>query len=127
MDDYKARWEQVYDTKAVDDVSWYQEHPELSLALIQGTGVAPDASIIDIGAGASLLADHLITAGFGDMSKTALGIAHSRLNPTDANLTRLVGDITFAPWELNSVSCIATVENWSLMLSYAHRQYDRSP
>lgn len=106
MDDYKARWEQVYDTKAVDDVSWYQEHPELSLALIQGTGVAPEASIIDIGAGTSLLADHLIAAGFRDItlldiSKIALEITDARLKPTNANLTCLVGDITSIPLALH--------------------------
>lgn len=57
--DTKVQWSQVYRTKASDDVSWYQAHPELSLAFIQATQVALNASIIDVGAGASTLVDDL--------------------------------------------------------------------
>lgn len=99
MLDSQAHWAKVYATKAADDVSWYQEHPELSLALIQGTSVAPDAAIIDVGAGASTLVDHLVTAGYTDItlldiSSASLEIARARLGAAQANLTWLAADIT---------------------------------
>lgn len=49
-------------------MSWYQARPDLSLDLIADSGVARDAAIIDVGGGASTLVDHLITAGYSDLS-----------------------------------------------------------
>jgi len=106
MDDYdcKAHWAQVYATKAANKVSWYQEHPELSLAFIRSTGVAANGSIIDVGAGASTLVDHLITAGYTDItlldiSEAALAVARTRIETRIAKVTWLVGDITTIPLE----------------------------
>ena len=47
----KDHWEQVYSTKAVGEVSWFQEHADLSLKLIGSAGVHLTASIIDVGGG----------------------------------------------------------------------------
>ena len=44
----KSHWSNVYKNKIPTDVSWYQEHPRLSLEFIQNTGVGVDAHIIDI-------------------------------------------------------------------------------
>jgi hypothetical protein len=60
----QAHWENVYRTKGERDVSWFQESPAISLDLIHATGVKPDASIIDIGGGASRLVDALLDEGF---------------------------------------------------------------
>src|SRR5271167_997000 len=49
----------VYLTKGEQDVSWFQQSPRISLDLIHATGVTTDASIIDIGGGASRLVDLL--------------------------------------------------------------------
>lgn len=97
--DAKAHWTQVYQTKAVNDVSWYQEHPEQSLAFIRSTGIAPDAAIIDVGAGASTLVDDLIANGYRDItlldiSEPALDVVRSRLGETPAHISYLAGDIT---------------------------------
>lgn len=99
MDDYQAHWVKIYETKAADDVSWYQAHPELSLAFIQSTGITADASIIDVGAGASTLVDHLIAAGYDDItlldiSNAALEIVRARVGAMAAHLAWLIGDIT---------------------------------
>lgn len=80
----KDHWENVYSTKATDEVSWFQEHPELSLKLIRDSGVPLTASIIDVGGGASTLVDDLLANDYAsvavlDLSGAALATAKVRL------------------------------------------------
>jgi 2-polyprenyl-3-methyl-5-hydroxy-6-metoxy-1,4-benzoquinol methylase len=80
----KDHWEQVYSTKAIDEVSWFQEHAALSLKLIRDARVPPSASIIDVGGGASTLVDDLLANGYLhvtvlDLSAAALAAAKARL------------------------------------------------
>lgn len=97
----QAHWEHVYETKAGNELSWYQKIPEISLALIRAAGIAPGAEIIDIGGGESRLADALLDAGFHptvlDISGTALAAAKARLGPRSAKVTWIVADVT--AWE----------------------------
>ena len=60
----QAHWERVYETRAGNELSWYQKIPVISLALIRAAGVEPGAAIIDIGGGESRLVDALLDAGF---------------------------------------------------------------
>ena len=60
----QALWQNVYQTKGKRDVSWFQESPAISLDLVRATGVSTNASIIDIGGGASRLVDALVVEGF---------------------------------------------------------------
>ena len=71
----KDHWEKVYTTKSTDAVSWFQEHAENSLRLIQETGVGLDAAIIDIGGGASTLVDDLLAKGYSNLSVLDLSAA----------------------------------------------------
>lgn len=73
----QSHWENVYRTKGERDVSWFQETPTISLDLIRATGVGIDASIIDIGGGASRLADALLADGF--RSVTVLDVCEKAL------------------------------------------------
>ena len=41
----RAHWENVYNTKAEDVVSWFQESPTMSLDLIRAAGVGSNVSI----------------------------------------------------------------------------------
>lgn len=80
----KEHWEKVYSTKAVDEVSWFQEHAELSLKLIKNADIPRAASIIDVGGGASTLVDDLLANGYEnitvlDLSAAALAKAKARL------------------------------------------------
>jgi 2-polyprenyl-3-methyl-5-hydroxy-6-metoxy-1,4-benzoquinol methylase len=80
----KGHWEKVYEQKTEKQVSWYRPHLELSLDLIQMTGLKKDAYIIDVGGGASTLVDDLLERGYTnvtvlDLSKTALDRAKGRL------------------------------------------------
>lgn len=85
------------------DVSWYQEVPTRSLAWIQA--VAPDRAteIIDVGAGASFLVDHLLEAGYRrvavlDLAPRALASVKERLGDRAAAVEWFVGDVTgFVP------------------------------
>ncbi|MDO8909437.1 MAG: class I SAM-dependent methyltransferase [Pseudohongiella sp.] len=80
----KEHWEQVYSTNAVDEVSWFQDHAELSMKIIRDNKVAKTARIIDVGGGASTFADDLLDDGYQaltvlDLSAAALEKARSRL------------------------------------------------
>ena len=95
----KAHWEQVYAGKAVNQVSWFQAHPEYSLRLIHATGLDRDAAIIDVGGGASTLVDDLLADGYRDLtvldlSGTALASARARLGEPAAAVHWIEADIT---------------------------------
>ena len=95
----QAHWENVYTSKGENEVSWFQESPAPSLALIAGIRVVPASAIIDIGGGASRLVDHLIEQGFLDvtvldLSAAALEAAKARLGERASRAHWLVADAT---------------------------------
>jgi SAM-dependent methyltransferase len=95
----KEHWERVYQTKPTTQVSWFQEKAERSLRLIRETGVGPDAAILDVGGGASVLVDDLLAAGYRnvtvlDLSAAALEAARKRLGPAAGQVRWLEADIT---------------------------------
>ncbi len=94
-------WNKVYETKASDNVSWFQEHAEQSLRLIRATGVPTSASIIDVGGGASTLVDDLLLNGYTslsvlDLSAKALAAARQRLGARANEVEWITADITHA-------------------------------
>ena len=95
----KSHGENVYTTKAYDEVSWYREHLDTSLKMILGTGVSHDAAVIDVGGGSATLVDDLIDQGFVDVtvldiSGQALDVAKKRLGPRSSNVEWIEGDVT---------------------------------
>lgn len=95
----KEHWEQVYVTKSTDTVSWFQEHAARSLEIIRATGVGRDAGIIDVGGGASTLADDLLAEGYSDLtvldlSHAALDAARKRLGDKASQVRWIEADIT---------------------------------
>ncbi len=98
----KAHWENVYSTKGEREVSWYQESPAPSLELIALARLSADASIIDIGGGASRLVDALVDRNVGqitvlDLSAAALDAAKQRLGNKAAKVRWEIADVT--KWE----------------------------
>ena len=82
--DAKEHWENIYQTKEPNEVSWHQEKPTTSLRLITETNLDKNARIIDVGAGDSMLVDNLLALGFRnitvlDVSSMALNRAKKRL------------------------------------------------
>lgn len=94
----KNHWEKVYSSKAVDAVSWFQPHAALSLDLIQSTGAARNAGIIDVGGGASTLVDDLVADRYTDLtvldlSGAALHAARQRLGADEHRVRWIEADI----------------------------------
>jgi ubiquinone/menaquinone biosynthesis C-methylase UbiE len=95
----KNHWDNVYRTKKSDDVSWFQPHAFTSLDLIKKLEGNTDAHIIDVGGGASMLVDDLISLGYSnlkvlDISSTALEVAKSRLEGKSKFVEWIVDDVT---------------------------------
>ncbi|MFD2890462.1 class I SAM-dependent methyltransferase [Flavobacterium chuncheonense] len=104
-----AHWENVFATKAENEVSWFQEKPETSIQLVQSCRVAKDAKIIDIGGGDSYLIDSLLDQGYTnlyllDISNNAINRAKKRLGDKAENVTFIVSDsLNFTSSELFDV------------------------
>lgn len=104
MSDTRQHWDQVYDSKSADAVSWYQARPDTSLAFIADSQLPLDAPLLDVGGGVSTLVDHLLALGHTDVSvldlaDRALSQSQARLGDAEARRAHwLVGDVTrFAP------------------------------
>jgi SAM-dependent methyltransferase len=101
----QAHWEKVYQTKSPEEISWTQKVPQTSLDLIDSFNLPKNAKIIDIGGGDSTLVDHLLQAGFTnltvlDISEAALQKAKIRLGDKGVSVKWVVSDITeFEPEE----------------------------
>lgn len=95
--DRKAHWERVYETKAATEVSWFQTQADVSRELIESAAPDRGAAIIDVGGGASVLVDDLLTAGYArltvlDISRAALDQARARLGARADTVTWLNDD-----------------------------------
>ena len=66
--DNKQHWENIYQKKEIDGVSWYQKIPQESLQLIKKYSISNSDKIIDIGCGKSFLADFLLELNYNDIS-----------------------------------------------------------
>ncbi|WP_265429037.1 class I SAM-dependent methyltransferase [Chryseobacterium sp. YIM B08800] len=95
----KEHWENVYETKNPNEVSWTQKIPQTSLNLIEEVSKDKSSKIIDIGGGDSNLVDFLLEKGFTnisvlDISAKALEKAKTRLETQAENVDWLVTDVT---------------------------------
>jgi 2-polyprenyl-3-methyl-5-hydroxy-6-metoxy-1,4-benzoquinol methylase len=103
--DRKKHWENIYQTKELKDVSWFQPTPETSLDFFKQFNVPTTAKVIDIGGGDSFLVDHLLDKGYQnitvlDISAAAIDKAKLRLGDKAKNVTWIVADAaTFKPTE----------------------------
>lgn len=90
-------WDRVYEAHGSEDVSWFQPHPETSLRLIASVA-DPASSVVDVGAGASTLADELLDRGWRDVtlldvSAEALALVTARLAGRQPSVTAVVTDL----------------------------------
>lgn len=103
--DRKKHWENIYQTKEINEVSWFQPTPKTSLGLIQKADILKNAKIIDVGGGDSFLVDHLLDLGYQDItildiSKSAIDRAKKRLGEKAKLVKWIVTDVTeFVPSE----------------------------
>lgn len=80
---FAAHWEDIYAHKPSDQVSWHQGRATTSLRLITAAS-DPNASVVDVGAGASNLVDDLLINGYTDV--TVLDISAHALAAVQARL-----------------------------------------
>lgn len=103
--DRKKHWEQIYQTKQLNEVSWYQPTPDTSLNFFDQFKIPKEAKIIDVGGGDSLLVDHLLDRGYADItvldiSESALLRAKLRLGDQAARVKWIIADAaSFLPAE----------------------------
>lgn len=101
----KEHWENIYQTKELTEVSWYQPTPETSLNFFTQFDVPLSAKIIDIGGGDSFLVDHLLELGYRDItvldiSSAAIDRAKQRLGKRASEVKWIVADASnFTPPE----------------------------
>lgn len=110
-----SHWDTVYGTKPSTDVSWYEAVPAKSLALIGASGVQLRDPIIDVGGGASFLAEELLSRGYRDItvldiSSAVLAKLRMRLGTRAQVVTLVQEDMTtfrahrrFALWHDRAV------------------------
>lgn len=108
--DRKQHWESVYGDKPAQQTSWHQDVPRLSLSMIANAGLDHDSALIDVGGGASLLADCLLGLGYRDLSvldiseaaldqaRDRLGDRARRVNWIEADVCSFVPDRQFELW-----------------------------
>ena len=95
----EEHWEQAYASKPTEKLGWFAPHLQTSLDWIAELPLTPDAPIIDVGGGASTLADDLLEAGYQsltvlDLSRRALSLAKARLGNKADEVCWIKGDVT---------------------------------
>ena len=90
-------WNGIFETKAIDDVSWFQTEPVTSLRLLSRWS-SPGASLIDVGGGTSTLVDALLDDGRSDVtvldvSEAAIALVRQRLGARAERVTFVAADI----------------------------------
>ena len=103
----KEHWEKVYQDKSPNEVSWYKPHLNLSLDLIVKFAASKDVKIIDVGGGASTLADDLLLEGYThlivlDISSEAIQKSKERLSERADKVTLIETDILRVDFPQNS-------------------------
>lgn len=93
-------WDTVYTSKPASEASWYEDPPDVSLALLKAACVGiPTPHIVDIGGGASTLVDHLLNqerplVTVVDVAASALALSRTRLGKRASQVSWLEADIT---------------------------------
>ncbi|MCC7302025.1 MAG: class I SAM-dependent methyltransferase [Bacteroidia bacterium] len=107
--DRKKHWEEIYRTKELSEVSWYQPNPETSLDFIRQFDIPKTAKIIDVGGGDSLLVDHLLRMGYLDI--TVLDISSAAIERAKLRLGKLAAMVK---WIVADAAHFKTEEKYDL-------------
>ena len=95
--DAAAHWDGAY-AQGDGTRSWFEEHPDMSLRMLDAAGVSAADALIDVGGGASPLIGALLDRGFGDLtvldiSATGMQHARDRLGPRADQVHWLTADV----------------------------------
>ena len=91
-------WQSIYGEKDSTQVSWFESAPTFSLAMLDAIDAQPGQSVIDVGAGASHLAQALLQRGFTDITALdiaagSLDVARRELGPAASRITWITADL----------------------------------
>jgi hypothetical protein len=95
--DPAVHWDDAY-APGEGSRSWFQQHPALSLQMLDAAGVSAGDSLIDVGGGASPLAGALLGRGFRDVtvldvSATGMQYARRRLGERASQVRWVAADV----------------------------------
>ncbi|HUZ60909.1 MAG TPA: class I SAM-dependent methyltransferase [Hanamia sp.] len=95
----QQHWNNIYDTKAEEEVSWFQPYPKTSMEFLELFNLPLNSNIIDIGGGDSHFVDALIDKGYQniwvlDISANAIERAKKRLGEKASKVHWIVSDVT---------------------------------
>ena len=96
---YQQHWQNIFITKAEDEVSWFQSYPKTSMEFVELFKLSINANVIDIGGGDSHFVDALLDKGYNnvyvlDISANAIERAKERLGNRASKVKWIVSDIT---------------------------------
>jgi trans-aconitate methyltransferase len=123
-----SRWDATYAT-GESTLSWYEKHPDMSLQMVDAAGASAADALIDVGGGASPLAEKLLDRGFRDVtvldiSAAGMQRARDRLGPRAGQIRWLTADILqwrperrYRAWHDRAVYHFLTIDD--------HRRYLR--
>jgi SAM-dependent methyltransferase len=94
----KEHWENIFSTKAENEVGWFQPYPKTSVAFLDLFELPLHANIIDVGAGDSHFIDILLERGYQniwvlDISSKAIARMQKRLGGKAQKVNWVVSDV----------------------------------
>jgi SAM-dependent methyltransferase len=97
MANLTSHWNTAYTARAEDALTWFEATPAQSLRLVRQY-LPQGGALVDVGAGASRLIDHVLADGAGavtvlDLSDTALNITRARLGDAAKRVSFIATDI----------------------------------
>lgn len=107
-----VHWEGIHSSRDMNTVSWWQEAHQVWADLIVDLHMVPEAPIVDIGAGSSMMVDALLAHGFTnltamDISTAALARTRRRVGTAVdlvvADVRYYVTDVPVALWHDRAV------------------------
>jgi ubiquinone/menaquinone biosynthesis C-methylase UbiE len=95
----QQHWDNIYSTKAENEVSWFQPYPKSSMKFVELFNLPLHVNIIDIGGGDSYFAEALLNKGYQniyvlDISAKVIERAKKRLGAMASKINWIVSDVT---------------------------------
>ena len=94
----KNHWENIYQNKNENEVSWFQKAPDTSIDIINSIKITKQSKIIDVGSGRSRLFKNLIEQGYNnltylDISESAAKKSKIFMGQQSKNIEWIVEDV----------------------------------
>jgi 2-polyprenyl-3-methyl-5-hydroxy-6-metoxy-1,4-benzoquinol methylase len=122
MTDLKAHWEAVYSDPTKVKHTWTQAVPDRTLLLLSRMAVDKSLPIIDIGGGDSQLVDHLLNAGYSNI--TVLDISEHAIERSKARLGLRAQDVT---WIVSNILEFEPSDQYAIWIDRATFHFLQTP